>query len=82
MTSKVRIEPAGHHVLVSIADWYKNPAGLRRSAYEQLVLRPGDPPLELYATTSRIIEVVDLEPDDTRTGAPVNSPIGLPNVPD
>ena len=71
MTTKVRIEPSGHHVLVSVTDSYQE-----QSSVQQTLLQPafhyvdgayvptGQGPWEGYATTSRTIAVVDLEPTD------------------
>ena len=66
MTTKVTIEPAGHHVRVTITDNYTSPGGLGSSHYEERVILPrerGGEPLELYATTTRSIYVCDITPD-------------------
>jgi hypothetical protein len=73
MTTKVRIEPAGHHVLVETVDVYEGQTHVGRQLMqprfnyvEGQQVDTGQGPLELYATTTRTIRVVDLEPTDPR----------------
>lgn len=69
MTTNITIQPAGHHVLVRTIDIYRSPAGLLNHSANENVLLPqnlGGQPLTVYSTTTRTIEVFDLEPDDPR----------------
>lgn len=65
MTTAVKIEMAGHHVLVETIDHY--PPGSAPRITDSRVFLPGAsrPPI-FYATTSRTIQVTDLEPNDPR----------------
>ena len=92
MTTKVRIEPTGHHVLVTVTDKVTTPGvepgfelrhaqTLLQPAWryvEQERVQTGQGPWEGWATTSRSINVRDLEPDDPRVLAAngaLNAPI-------
>ena len=76
MTTKVTIEPAGHHVLVTVTE-AGYPPGTKYAEYD-VVLQPafkyadnkqvptGQGTMFVYCTTSRTVTVVDLDPDDAR----------------
>lgn len=80
MTTKVRIEPSGHHVLVSVID-KRTSDGAEEIDRDQFVMQPawrweddvkiqtGQQPWVGYATTTRTIAVVDLEPSDPHVEA-------------
>ena len=61
MTTMVRIEMAGHPVLISIVDEYQG-----SSQRQDKIYFPGDALPYLYSTTTRSIHVVDLEEADVR----------------
>ena len=77
MTTNITISPAGHHVLVTTIDQY----GSEDPVVHTHLLQPsfhyvegqrvetGQGPVRVYATTSRTITVVDLEPHDPRVTA-------------
>lgn len=62
MTTKITVHMAGHNVLIRTIDRYAT----SKTVGEQIVRIGEEPPNHLYATTTRTIEVVDLEPDDPR----------------
>lgn len=72
MTTQITISPAGHHVLVKTIDHYKGDTKvsdikLLQPAFKYVdgeQVATGQGPLTVYSTTSRTIEIVDLEPDD------------------
>jgi hypothetical protein len=66
VTTAVKIEPTGHPVLVKTVDRYTDGEGRQYTATTEVVLRPADPPYTTYATTSRTVEVVDIDPADPR----------------
>lgn len=74
MTTKIRIEPAGHFVLITITDKYGDrDADVCRKLMppkfqyvEGKTVETGSAPFEIYVTTSRTVSAVDLEPDDPR----------------
>lgn len=81
MTTKVTIEPAGHHVRVSVTDSYTSPGGLNHYSSEERVILPrdkGGKPVELYATTTRTITVYDIEPDSFAALEAEGKPIPQP----
>lgn len=61
MTTQITIVPAGHHVLVKTIDCYHQ--GDTKVSDIKL-LQPGQGSATVCSTTSRTIEIVDLEPDD------------------
>ena len=67
MTTSVEIRPAGHKVRIQTFDRvWDDKAGKLKAEVEMVnerVLNPGDATLQVYATTTREIRVVDLEPD-------------------
>ena len=63
MTTQIKIQMAGHNVLVRTVDRYNN----TKTVHEQIIRVGEEPPVHgLFCTTSRTIEIVDLEPDDPR----------------
>lgn len=62
MTTQVIVKMAGHAVAITTVDRYQG----NESRVTQIVRVGEEPPLYLYSTTTRTIEVVDLEPDDSR----------------
>lgn len=69
MTTKITIEPAGHHILYCISDRYKSPAGLFTASDREEVILPaslGGQPVDIYVTTTRELTIKDIEPDDDR----------------
>lgn len=73
MTTKVRIEPAGHFVLITITDKYGDRADVSRQLLppkfqyvDGKTIETGSAPFEIYVTTSRTVSAVDLEPGDPR----------------
>ena len=67
MTTSVEIRPASHKVRVQTFDRvWDDKAGKLKDEFvmtNEQVLNPGDATLQVYATTTREIRVVDLEPD-------------------
>ena len=65
MTTKVTVEPAGHHVRITTTDHYmlKHESGHETPHLNEtsIVLKPGQPAFTGYATTTRMISVVDLD---------------------
>ena len=62
MTTRVMVKTAGHAVAITAVDRYRG-----QETRSTRIVRVGEePPLHLHATTTRTIEVVDLEPDDSR----------------
>jgi hypothetical protein len=92
MTTKVVVSPAGHHVLVTVTD-KRTSDGEVELTHNATLLQPafhyvdgaytptGQGPWEGYATTSRSITVLDLDPLDPRVEAAngeFNSPVNKP----
>jgi hypothetical protein len=72
MTTRVRIEPAGHPVQVSELDLLED--GSWRVAYRYILIPGQDISTYFwYATTTRRVEVIDLDPE-TLNQAPVLPP--------
>ena len=67
MTTSVEIRPAGHKVRVQTFDRvWDDKAGKLKDEFAMVnerVLNPGDATLQVHATRTREIRVVDLEPD-------------------
>ena len=67
MTTNVEIRPASHKVRIQTFDRvWDDKAGKLKAEFAMVnerVLNPGGATLQVYATTTREIRVVDLEPD-------------------
>ncbi len=62
MTTKITVHMAGHNVAITTVDRYRG----EEARVTQIVKVGEEPPIHLYATTTRTIEIVDLEPNDPR----------------